>query len=153
MSLSLASAAFKHGDRIPVRHTCDAADLSPPLAWSGGPEGTKSYALIADDPDAPMGVFTHWVVVNVPPEVRDLPEGVPRGKPLTVGGVQGTNDFEAVGYGGPCPPPGKPHGYRFRLYALDTLLSLTGGASRNEVLRAIRGHVLAEAELVGTYGR
>lgn len=153
MSFSFSSPAFKNGERIPVKYTCDDKDVSPPLSWSGFPEGTRSFALIMDDPDAVGAVFTHWVLFNLPGGVRELPEGLPKAGTLEGGGVHGGNDFGKVGYGGPCPPPGKPHRYRFRLYALDTELSLGVGSSKEEVLRAVEGHVLAMAELTGTYGR
>jgi hypothetical protein len=154
MGFSLTSTAFKEGDTIPVKHTCDGADLSPPLEWSGVPQGTVAFALIADDPDAPAGTWVHWVLYDVPATVG-LPESVAKVEaPKDLGGaVQGRNDFRRVGYGGPCPPPGPAHRYFFKLYALDTKLGLKAGASKVDVERAMGGHVLATAQLVGKYGR
>lgn len=151
--LYISSPIFKDGEAIPKKYTRDGEDVSPPLVWGGAPEGTKSYTLIMDDPDAPLRVFTHWVIFNLPAEIDDLPEDVPKQKALENGGAQGMNDFGAIGYGGPSPPRGKPHRYRFHLYALDTLLKLEAGASKQELLDAMEGHVLAEAEIVGIYSR
>jgi len=117
------------------------------------PGGAETLALIVDDPDAPVGVFTHWVLSDLPGDAKGLPEGVPREEELREGGVQGRNDFGGVGYNGPCPPPGKPHTYRFRLYALDTRLGLSSGIIKADLLEAMEGHVLGEGELTGTYGR
>lgn len=155
MALMLLSGAFEAGAGIPARHTCDGADLSPTLAWSGAPAGTASLALIVDDPDAPGGTWVHWVLFNLPGSLTALPEGVPATGDLRgLGGArQGRNDFRKVGYGGPCPPPGRAHRYLFRLYALDADLPLEAGASRAEVDRAMRGHVLGETTLMGTYAR
>ncbi len=144
-------SVFGYGERIPVKYTCDGEDVSPPLEWEPL-KGVKSYALIVEDPDAPMGTFTHWVLYDIPGDVRSLPEGVPK-EGETRYGKQGLNDFGRIGYGGPCPPPGKPHRYFFKLYALDTVLNLKPGLKRGEVLAAIKGHVIAQAELMGTYGR
>lgn len=154
MEFTLTSSAFAPGARIPTRHTCDADDLSPPLAWSDPPEGTESLALISDDPDAPVGTWVHWVIFDIPATVRSLPEGLSTaGDPDSLAGArQGTNDFRRLGYGGPCPPSGT-HRYFFRLYALDTALGLKPGASRADVDRAMSGHILAEAELMGKYSR
>jgi hypothetical protein len=151
--LELKTTAFRTSGNIPRQFTCEGANASPALTWSDPPAGTKSFALIVDDPDAPMGTFVHWVVYNLPPATHQLPEGVPAGGDLRGGGMQGMNDFPKTGYGGPCPPPGKPHRYFFRLYALDSLLTLKAGARRAEVDRAMKGHVLAQAELMGTFGR
>ncbi len=153
MAFTLSSAAFKPGGEIPKQHTCEGADQSPALAWSGAPAQTKSFALIADDPDAPVGTWVHWVVYDVPGDATGLPQGVPDTETLRGGGTQGSNDFRRTGYGGPCPPPGKPHRYFFRLYALDQPTQLKPRATKAEVLRAIEGHVLAQAELMGTYKR
>ncbi len=144
-------SVFKEGERIPVKYTCDGEDLSPPLEWNP-PEGVKSYVLIMEDPDAPIGTFIHWVMYDIPGDLTSLPEGVPK-KGETKYGKQGVNDFRQLGYGGPCPPPGKPHRYYFRLYALDTELDLEPGLSKRDVLSKIKGHVIAQAELMGIYGR
>jgi hypothetical protein len=151
--LPITSTAFKDGERIPSKYTRDDEDLSPPLSWSGAPQGTKSYALIMDDPDAPLQIFTHWILFNLSARVESLPEGVPKREKLENGGLQGKNDFGEMGYGGPAPPPGKVHRYRFHLYALDTELELEPGASKQDVLKAMEGHVLAEGEITGTYSR
>jgi Raf kinase inhibitor-like YbhB/YbcL family protein len=155
-TFSLASTAFGNGDAIPSRYTCDGADLSPPLEWSAAPVGTGSFALIVEDPDAPGGTFTHWVLYDLPPEVRALPEDVPRSATLSeLGGArQGRTSYgEALGYGGPCPPPGPAHHYHFRLFALDAKLGLPPGTSRDALLAATRGHQLGVTELVGLYAR
>lgn len=155
MALSLKSRAFEEGKRIPTKHTCDGPDVSPPLAWSGGPEGTKAWALICDDPDAPRGTWVHWVLYDLPADVHELPEGIPAEETLAkLGGAkQGRNDFGRIGYGGPCPPPGKPHRYFFKLYALDAPLGLEPGAKKAELEKAMEGHVRGEARWMGTYGR
>ncbi len=153
MQFSLISPEFKGGNTIPTKYTCDGEDASPPLTWDDPPEGTRYLALIMDDPDAPIGVFTHWVLFNLPKDAAGLPEGLPNQDILEGGGIQGRNGYGQLGYGGPCPPPGPSHIYRFRLYAVDMELSLEAGASKEDVLGAIRGHILAEAELTGRYGR
>jgi Raf kinase inhibitor-like YbhB/YbcL family protein len=149
----LRSTAFADGETIPKKYTCDAENVSPPLAWDTLPENTRSVALIVDDPDAPRGSFTHWILSDLPPETRDLPEGVPESYELASGGRQGKNDFRKAGYGGPCPPAGKPHHYRFTLYALDKTLGLKQGSERKEIETAMNGHILAQYQLVGLYGR
>jgi Raf kinase inhibitor-like YbhB/YbcL family protein len=149
----LSSEAFGPDEQIPVIHTCDGHNTSPPLAWPAPPDGTNAFALIMDDPDAPGGTFTHWVLIDLPPGSRTLTAGVEASERPPVGGAQGGNDADGIGYTGPCPPPGDPHGYRFTLYALDQAVGLEPGASKGELLAAMEGHVLAEAELVGTYGR
>lgn len=155
MALLLTSGAFQAGGGIPARYTCDGADVSPALAWSGTPAGTVTFALVADDPDAPGGTWVHWVLFNVPAAVTALPEGVAKAhEPKGLGGArQGRNDFRKVGYGGPCPPAGPAHRYFFRLYALDAVLPLRAGADRPALVAAMRGHVLGEASLMGTYAR
>ena len=153
MAFTLSSPAFKSGDEIPKQYTCDGADLSPPLTWSDTPPGTQRFALILDDPDAPAGTWVHWVLYDLPANLTKLPEGVPADETLANGGTHGINDFRRVGHGGPCPPPGKPHRYFFRLYALDAPINLKPRATKADVLRAIQGHVLAQAELMGTYKR
>jgi len=150
----LSSDAFLSGDMIPIRHTCEGRDLSPPLTWGDPPEGTRSFALVCEDPDAPRGIWVHWVLFNLPAQVRGLPQGVEPDPELADGSRQGRNDFGRLGYGGPCPPPGRgPHRYYFRLYALDTLLALPPGATRADLLAAMDGHVLASAELMGRFER
>jgi len=153
VTLELSSTSFAAGANIPKRFTCDGPDDSPELHWGEPPTGTKAFALIADDPDAPAGVWVHWVLFNLPPNTRALPEGVPKTETLASGALQGQNDFRRVGYGGPCPPPGKPHRYFFKLYALDATLALKAGATKANVETAMKGHVLAQAELMGRYGR
>jgi hypothetical protein len=151
--LELTTTAFRPGSKIPVAFTCSGANISPALSWSVGPPRTVSFALIVDDPDAPVGTWIHWVVYNLPATKRQLPEHIPLGEVITSGGRQGENDFPTNGYGGPCPPPGKPHRYFFRLYALDTLLDLHGQVHRRDVDAAMKGHILAQTELMGTFGR
>jgi len=153
MTLSLSSTAFKEGDRIPIKYTCDGEDISPPLVWSEPPQKTQAIALTVDDPDAPGGVFTHWVLFNVPGNVRQLGEGVPAQERLQNGALQGKNDFGRIGYGGPCPPRGPAHRYRFTVYALDKPLDLKPGASKKQLLDAMKGHILAQGQLLGTYQR
>jgi Raf kinase inhibitor-like YbhB/YbcL family protein len=152
MSIVVTSTAFTEGKPIPSTYTCDGRDLSPPLAWTDPPAGTKSFALINDDPDAPMGTWVHWVVYNLPPSVRQLPEAFPADKERPDGTRQGRTDFGRIGYGGPCPPSGT-HRYVFTLYALDTVLSLAPGATKAAVEAAMQGHILAQAQLIGTYRR
>lgn len=153
MAIHLTSPAFAEGAPIPAKHTCDGKDLSPPLKWSNVPQGTKSLALICDDPDAPVGTWAHWVLYNIPPSATELPEGVPPKEVVLNSARQGINDFKRIGYGGPCPPPGGPHRYFFKLYALNAELSLRPGATKRDLLRAMEGHILAEGQLMGTYRR
>ena len=150
--MELSSPILRDGDAIPARHTCDADNVSPPLTWRDVPEKTEALALIVDDPDAPAKVWVHWVLYDIPPDVTWLPEGVPEEKRLPNGAVHGTNDFERLGYGGPCPPGGV-HRYRFTLYALDTKLNLPPGATKYEVLQAMESHVLDQQQLIGKYRR
>jgi Raf kinase inhibitor-like YbhB/YbcL family protein len=152
MAMRIESSAFSEGGLIPRRHTCDGKDVSPPLSWSGTPEGAKSLALICDDPDAPGKTWVHWVVFNIPPAARHLPEGIAPGEPIPGGGTQGKNDFRKLGYGGPCPPGGT-HRYQFKLYALDAELALPAGATKAELEGGIEGHVLGQATLTGKYSR
>ncbi len=157
MAIPIASQAFSSGGTIPTLYTCDGKDVSPPLTWSGIPEKARSIALICDDPDAPRGTWTHWVLFDLPANISGLGEGVPPQERVTVapGGataLQGKNDFGKTGYGGPCPPSGT-HRYFFRIYALDTELGLGPKTTRQDLLRAIKGHVLAEGELMGRYSR
>ena len=151
--MQLTSTAFNEGGAIPARFTCDGSDASPALKWSGAPSGAKSLALIADDPDAPVGTWVHWVVYDLPVSANELPEDTPKSQYLPGGAKQGLNDFKRLGYGGPCPPPGKPHRYFFKLYALDALLELKPGANKKEVEHAMEKHILAQAQLMGTYKR
>jgi Raf kinase inhibitor-like YbhB/YbcL family protein len=151
--MELQTTAFRAGGKIPIPYTCSGANSSPALSWSQPPPRTESLALIVDDPDAPGGTWVHWVVYNLPAAARQLPERVPAGESIEGGGKQGLNDFPNNGYGGPCPPPGKPHRYFFRLYALDTVLNVPESAHRAELDAAMKGHVLAQAELMGTFGR
>ncbi|MEW6742123.1 MAG: YbhB/YbcL family Raf kinase inhibitor-like protein [Planctomycetota bacterium] len=151
--LDVKSDVFAEGASIPRRHTKDGEDLSPPLRWSAPPAGTKSLAVICDDPDAPVGTWDHWVLWGLSPETTELKEGVPRDASLAGGALQGRNSWKRVGYEGPSPPPGKPHRYFFKVCALDTMLALKSGATKAELLAAIKGHVLAEGQVMGKYGR
>jgi len=152
MAMEITSTAFASEGMIPRRFTCDGEDISPPLSWTGMPGGTKSLALIADDPDAPRKTWVHWVVYNLPASSVGLPENVLPEKTLAGGGRQGTSDFGRIGYGGPCPPSGT-HRYFFKLYALDAELGLAPGTTMEELLQTMAGHVLAEAHLMGRYRR
>jgi Raf kinase inhibitor-like YbhB/YbcL family protein len=151
--LYLKTSAFQPGSEIPKQFTCEGQDQSPPLQWGDAPKGTQSFALIVEDPDAPSGTFTHWVLFNLPANLTELPQGVPHSHHIPSGGVQGTNDFGKVGYGGPCPPAGKPHRYFFKLYALNTKLDLSPGAKKSDVEHSMDGHVIAHAEIMGKYQR
>lgn len=152
VSMELKSRAFQAGGMIPAQYTCDGQDISPPLHWSDPPAGTVSFGLISDDPDAPMGTWVHWVAWNIPATVRSLEENVPNTTSLQDGTKQGTTDFHRVGYGGPCPPSGI-HRYYFKLYALDTTLNLPSGTTKKDLELAMHDHILAQAELMGTYRR
>jgi len=152
--MRLFSPAFGNGEFIPVKYTCDGEDVSPPLLFTEFPEDTRSFALLVDDPDAPGGVFTHWIIYDIPVTFEGLPEDVPPALELEYGIKQGINDFGKVGYGGPCPPPGSPHRYFFILFALDVpVLGIPAGVEKSEFLSAIEGHVLSQDEIVGLYGR
>ena len=151
--MQLTSSAFDEGTPIPAKYTCDEKNLSPPLKWSGVPAEAKSLALIADDPDAPSGTWVHWVVYDLPASLSELPEDTVKGQRLPGGGMQGMNDFKHLGYGGPCPPPGTPHRYFFKLYALDTMLDLKPGVTKKDLEHAINKHILAQGQLMGTYKR
>ena len=152
MNMVVESPAFRAGDMIPAKYTCDGENISPPLKWTSAPEGTKSFALIADDPDAPMGTWVHWVVYNIPASARELPEKASQTKKLPPGSLEGVTDFRENTYGGPCPPSGV-HRYFFKLYALDTVLNLRAGASKKQLLDSMKGHILTQAEHVGKYRR
>lgn len=149
--IQVTSTAFKQGQPIPDKYTGQGQDISPPLQWTDAPPPTKSFALICEDPDAPGGTFTHWVIFNLPPATTTLPENLARNGSLPDGSLQGKNSFGNIGYNGPAPPPGKAHHYYFRLYALDATLPLDAGADKNAVLNAMKGHVLAEGALMGAY--
>jgi Raf kinase inhibitor-like YbhB/YbcL family protein len=153
MTVDLTSAAFKEGDSIPKQYTADGKDMSPPLHWTEPPPGTKSFALICEDPDAPRGTWTHWVLFNLSPDTRDLPEAVPAKETLNNGARQGNNDFKKIGYGGPAPPKGKLHRYLFKVFALDTMLELPTGATKETLIGAMKGHELAQGHLTGVYER
>jgi Raf kinase inhibitor-like YbhB/YbcL family protein len=153
MKMTLTSSAFANGQPIPVKFTGDALDVSPPLAWKNSPAGTKSFTLIADDPDAPAGTWVHWVIYDLPPTTTELAEDQRKTPQLENGAKQGLNDFKKTGYGGPAPPPGKAHRYFFKLYALDASTGLEPGTTKKDLLKAMDGHVLGEGELMGTYQR
>jgi hypothetical protein len=153
MALTLTSPTFESGDPIPAQYTCEGENVSPPLSWRYGPEGTESLALVCEDPDAPGGTFIHWVLYDIPADMDGLPEDVPPDTRLSWGGAQGRNDFGNVGYGGPCPPTGETHRYYFRLYALDESLDLPPGATRHQLVSRIQDHVLEQAELIGRFSR
>jgi Raf kinase inhibitor-like YbhB/YbcL family protein len=150
--LELTSPAFAPGEAIPAKYTCDGEGVSPPLQWGNLPEGTRSLALISDDPDAPSGTWVHWVIYNLPPETGALPEAIPPEPTLPDGSRNGNNSLDSLGYFGPCPPSGS-HRYFFKLYALDTVLDLPSGASKEQLLEAMEGHIVAQAELMGQYSR
>ncbi len=153
MAFTLRTADFAHGANIPQAFTCDGEDRSPALEWSDAPEGTKTFALIADDPDAPVGTWVHWVIYNIPANAHSLAGGMEKKEQLSDGARQGRNDFRKIGYNGPCPPPGKAHRYFFKLYALSAELTLAPGATKADVERAMGGHILGQAEWMGKYQR
>ena len=146
----LTSSAFKDGERIPRGYTCDGANVSPPLEWSGAPKTAQTLAIIADDPDAPSRTWVHWVVYNLSAENIGIVESLPQDENLKAGGFQGKNDFEKIGYGGPCPPSGT-HRYFLKIYAIDMELPLKAGAMKADVEKAMDGHVVGQAQLMGTY--
>jgi len=153
MTFQLESSAFENGKTIPRKYTCDGEDVSPPLTWKGAPEGTKSFALICDDPDAPLMTWTHWVVYGIPVSVDWLLEGLPKTKIVAGGIKQGSNSGRRIGYSGPCPPGGKAHRYYFRIYAVDADLDIRPGESKKHLEQAMKGHVLGQAETMGLYAR
>ncbi len=153
MAMTVTSNAFKDGESIPGKYTCDGENLSPALEWNGVPNGTKSLALICDDPDAPSGTWVHWVLWGLPADAKSLPEGVRADTPLPGGARQGLNSWRKMGYGGPCPPPGKPHRYYFKLYALDTPVAPPGTADKVGLEAAMSGHLLGQGQLMGRYAR
>lgn len=150
MEIKVISSAFEHEGMIPMKYTCDGEDISPPLKWEGIPENAKSIALICDDPDAPMGTWVHWVLYDLPADIRELPEGIPTNEVLENGAKQGKNSWGKIGYGGPCPPSGT-HRYFFKIYVLDTILNLKPGATKEELLKAMEGHIITRGELMGKY--
>lgn len=152
-SMEIRSGAFGNEDKIPARYTGVGENVSPPFSWRGVPAGTVSFVLIADDLDAPSGIWTHWIIYDIPSSARSLAEGIPKLRILDEGGVQGTNSFRRIGYDGPYPPPGSAHRYVFKLYALDDALSIDPGVDKGMIARAMKGHVLAEASVTGTFGR
>ncbi len=152
MEIKITSSAFEDGGLIPAKYTCDGADVSPPLQWDAVPEGTKSIALICDDPDAPMGTWVHWVLFNLPSDAKELAQNIPTEETLPNGAKQGVNDFGRIGYGGPCPPSGT-HRYFFKIYALDTEVGLQAGADKRRLLKTMEGHILGQDQLVGKYKR
>lgn len=149
MALTIKSKAFENGSQIPQVYTCDGRDISPELSWDGAPEKTASFVLIMDDPDAPMGTWDHWILFNIPPETKMLEENI---QSLPAGTVSGNNSWKRTGYGGPCPPD-KEHRYFFKLFALDCTLDLKEGATKAEVEKAMEGHILEKAQLMGRYNR
>lgn len=153
MAMEIKSSAFQNGADIPRKYTCDGSDVSPPLTWENPPSGTKGFALIADDPDAPAGTWVHWVIYDLPANTKELAEGAKPNETLASGAKQGINDFRRIGYGGPCPPRGPAHRYFFKLYALDAQTNLKPRATKQQLLDAMKGHILAEAQLMGRYKR
>ncbi|MCM8765734.1 MAG: YbhB/YbcL family Raf kinase inhibitor-like protein [Candidatus Omnitrophica bacterium] len=152
-ALELKSSSFRQNEFIPPKFTCEGDNVSPSLVWGDIPAGTESFALICDDPDAPFKTWVHWVIYDIPKEIGELKEGIPAQEILDFGAKQGINDFGNIGYGGPCPPPGKPHRYFFKLFALKKKLNLPPGLNKDKLLRAIKEDILGEAELVGKYRR
>jgi len=152
MELKLTSAAFKEGEAIPRQYTCDGVNVSPPLEWGRAPKNAKTIAIITDDPDAPGGTWVHWVLFNLPAENIGLVENLPVTENLKAGGFQGKNDFDKIGYGGPCPPSGT-HRYIFKIYAVDAELPLKAGATKADVEKAMQGHIVAQGQLMGSYSR
>ena len=150
-ALEIKSDAFENGGYIPDRYSCDSQDFSPFLSWSDVPANTESLVLICDDPDAPFRVWVHWLLFNIPKNVTELKENISKDELAALGIIQGTNDFGAIGYRGPCPPAGKAHRYFFKLYALDTTLSLKEGVRKKELEEAMQGHIIAETKIMGTY--
>jgi Raf kinase inhibitor-like YbhB/YbcL family protein len=152
-TMTISSPSFSNGGNIDKKFTCDGPDVSPQLSWTDPPEGTKSFALLVDDPDAPVGNWNHWAIWNLPADKRGLPENVSKDARLPDGSEQGRNDFPKTGYNGPCPPPGKPHRYFFKLFALDTKLELKPGSRKKDLETAMKEHILAQADWMGKYGR
>lgn len=154
MAFTIRSTAFNPGEPIPPTYTCDGNGISPALTWNGQPQNTASFVLILEDPDAPRGVFTHWLVYDIPPSVHQLPEGLPPAERLENGALQGLNNGNKIGYTPPCPPAGQTHHYHFRIFALDTsTLNLAPGASSEQVYAAMQGHILRQTEMIAPYQR
>lgn len=153
MALEIKSTVFNDGDSMDAKYTCKGVDVSPQLSWSEIPEGTQSFALICDDPDAPFMTWVHWVIYDIPADVTSLSEAVSEDETLPNGAKQGRNDFRKIGYGGPCPPPGGPHRYFFKLYALDTMLNLEPGMTKKALLKAMEGHIIEETQIIGKFKR
>jgi Raf kinase inhibitor-like YbhB/YbcL family protein len=153
MAFAISSASFPSGGDIPKKYTCDGADISPELSWTEPPQGTKSFAVIAEDPDAPAGTWTHWVLFDLSPDTTSLAESVNKIDELPGGERQGRNDFRKIGYNGPCPPPGRPHRYFYKIFALGEKLNLEPGASKADVEKAMEGLILGQAEWMGKYQR
>lgn len=152
MEMTVKSAAFKDGEMIPMRYTCDGENISVPLAWSDSPANTASFAIICEDPDAPSGTWVHWIVFNIPPDTCELKEHVQKVSRLKDGSVQARTDYDVPGYGGPCPPSGV-HRYFFKIYALDTMIDLDESATKKTLVAAMKGHVLAQGQIMGRYRR
>jgi len=144
-------STFAMGATIPAQYACDG--ISPPISWSAAPTGTQSIAILCDDPDAPRGDWVHWVIFNLPGDIQKLHEGVPKEPKLPNGAIQGINDYSENGYDGPCPPPGRPHRYFFKVFALDTKLTLGPNVRKSDLLKAMQGHILAQGQLMGKFGR
>ena len=153
MSFTISSPGFSDGGTMDRKFTCDGADVSPKLVWTDPPAGTQTLALLTDDPDAPVGNWNHWAAWNLPSALRGLSENLPKDPRLSDGTQQGRNDFRKTGYNGPCPPPGKPHRYYFKLFALDTKIDLQSDSGKKELEARMKGHVLGQAEWMGRYGR
>ncbi len=150
--IKMSSPAFEHGEMMPAKYTCDGNDISPPLKWQNAPSETKSFAIISDDPDAPMGTWVHWVIWNIPADKQELAEDIPKAKELPDGSMQGLNSSKRIGYMGPCPPSGI-HRYFFKLYALDTMLNLPGNITKEKLLSAMNGHIIGEGSIMAVYQR
>jgi len=158
MKLQVISTAFAEGQAIPQKYTCQGGNVSPQLKWTNAPANTRSFALVADDPDAPdprapKMTWVHWVLYDLPATTTELPEDLVKTPTLPNGAKQGITDFKQFGYGGPCPPPGDAHRYFFKVYALDTVLNLQPGVTKSDLLKAMEGHVLAQGRVMGTYKR
>lgn len=153
MAFSIRSSAFDNGAAIPQEYTCQGRNISPQLEWEGLPSGTQSLALVCDDPDAPAGTWVHWVIYNIPATTSNLKQGIPTSPQLAEGMLQGKNDFGNRGWAGPCPPPGRPHRYFFKLYALDKVLTAQPGLTKKQILSLIQPNILVKTEMYGTYQR
>ena len=152
MSIKITSSAFTKDGNIPKKYSCDGVNISPPLSWTDAPADTKSYAIVIEDPDAPSKTWIHWVIFNIPAADTSLPEHFPARKEMSNGILQGTNDFRNIGYGGPCPPSGT-HRYFIKIYALNMMLKIPAGSTKQQLEQAMKEHILAEGELMGKYTR